>query len=225
MEGGVPYVRRRWRQVEDVTTQADPEYVELLIPQPKACELYYQSCAMIDRHNRNRQDTLQLEKKLETDNWSMRVNMSILGMVLVDSWLAFTQCTNSEEKQKDFYILLSEELIDNNYDRTGGRSRRQEDGGIGSNSSPTITHATGAPRSGIYAHLTPTKRRKKKSNGELTRYSYQGRCKVCGRKTIYICSQCMDEDVTNGATCEVYICYTNKGRLCYSEHMHTAHSV
>jgi hypothetical protein len=39
------------------------------------------------------QDALILETKLGTMDWSMRVNTSILGMIIEDSWLAFDGCT------------------------------------------------------------------------------------------------------------------------------------
>ena len=98
--------------------------MELEIPQPQAAELYYDACAIIDRHNRCRQDDLMLERKLGTMDWSMRVNTSLLGMCIVDAWYAYSQCTKTrgaktEEKQQDFYSFLAEELIDNNYDSVG----------------------------------------------------------------------------------------------------------
>jgi hypothetical protein len=69
--------------------------VELDIPQPQGAELYYSSCGMIDRHNWCQHDDLQLEKKLGTLDWSMRVNTSLLGMCIVDTWYAYSQCTNT----------------------------------------------------------------------------------------------------------------------------------
>jgi hypothetical protein len=65
------------------------------VPQPKLAEIYYSCCAMIDRHNRYRQDDLMLEKKLGTMDWLMRVNTSILGMIIADTWLAYNGCTRT----------------------------------------------------------------------------------------------------------------------------------
>jgi hypothetical protein len=43
--------------------------------------------------------------------------LTIFGMiVVVDTWLAYSQCTGTKENQKDFYTSLSEELIDNTFD-------------------------------------------------------------------------------------------------------------
>jgi len=110
---GADYVRTRWRQVDD-TPNADPERVEMNIPQPKASELYYSACGQIDRHNRCRQDDLNMiEKKLGTLRWDMRVNLSLLSMCIVDAWLLYKGATLTTEGQKHFYEKLSEELIDN----------------------------------------------------------------------------------------------------------------
>ena len=60
---GQPYERRRMRQIEPLDSQAPPERVEFTIKQPRAAEIYYSTCGKIDQHNRQRHDTLKLEKK------------------------------------------------------------------------------------------------------------------------------------------------------------------
>ena len=62
---GIPYSHNRWHQVS-LELDALPENVELTIPQPKATEVYYRTCSVIDQHNRHHQDNLKTEKKLET---------------------------------------------------------------------------------------------------------------------------------------------------------------
>ena len=59
MSEGLPNIRQ-----EDEESNAEPERLTLVIDQPKACELYYACCTMVDRHNRCRQATLQLEKTI-----------------------------------------------------------------------------------------------------------------------------------------------------------------
>jgi hypothetical protein len=70
--------------VADVSTIEDPERVNILLNVPKASAIYYNPCGKIDQHNRCQQDTLDLEKKLETKVWHCCVNLSIFGMVVVD---------------------------------------------------------------------------------------------------------------------------------------------
>jgi hypothetical protein len=126
----------------------------------KMLKLYYSVCGMIDWHNRCRQDDLQLEKELGTLDWSMRVNTTLLGMCIVDTWYAYSQCTKTKEKQKDFYSFLAKELIDNKYDSVGpgsGRRNRTQDAQEARNR--MMMSNNGLPTCGYGPHITPTKRR------------------------------------------------------------------
>jgi len=63
----------------------DAERVALKVQLPQVAQAYYACCAQIDRHNRSLRNDLQLEQKLLTHDWSMPVNLSLLGMSVVDS--------------------------------------------------------------------------------------------------------------------------------------------
>jgi len=217
ISNGSDFVRHRWRQV-DPTPDADPERVELRVPQPKASEIYYGACGLIDQHNRHRQSTLAIETKLPTKKWDMRVNLSILSMIIVDSWMVFEQATRTNESQKDYYSLLAEELIDNTYDfrRASRRSGRD-----GENLSPAVTEAAAQGRSGVDIHLTPTKRMRKDKNGTLTRYRRQGRCRVCKMKTTSVCLVCEEDPNLQN---ESWICHSKEGRGCFSTHLTDHHT-
>jgi hypothetical protein len=182
LEDGTPYVRCRWRQV-DQTPNAAPEQVMFSIKQPKIAELYYSTCAAIDKHNRLRQDDLRIEKKIETKDWSTRVNLSIFSMIIVDTWLVFSAFKNAptvEYNQKEFYSVLSEELIDNSYGNRGRVTRPRSSPTSGRSFQDACIRAleSGGPRAGVLTHLTPVKRLKN-SKGEKTTFRYQGRCKEC----------------------------------------------
>jgi hypothetical protein len=50
----------------------------------------------------------------------MHVNTpTLLGICIVDTWYANSQCMDTQEKQKVLYSLLAEELIDNKYNTVG----------------------------------------------------------------------------------------------------------
>jgi hypothetical protein len=49
---------------------APPERIHLFIKQPRAAEIYYWTCGSIDQHNRHRQDTLMLERKVGINDWA-----------------------------------------------------------------------------------------------------------------------------------------------------------
>ena len=74
---GNPYRRTLWRHEENVGTYIEPDRVEFTIPQPKAAEEFYDSCAQIDRHNRSRQANLKIETKYGTNDWDKRVNLTM----------------------------------------------------------------------------------------------------------------------------------------------------
>ena len=80
--------------------------------------MYYDTCAAIYQHNRHRQDTLCIERKLETKIWDKRVATSLFGMYVVDAWLMYTGDTidtlhpEPELDQQEFYCALAEDLIE-----------------------------------------------------------------------------------------------------------------
>jgi hypothetical protein len=193
------------------------------IAQPKIAEIYYTTCAAIDKHNRLRQDDLRMEKKIETKDWSTRVNLSIFSMIVVDTWLVFSAMRNTprgvQMNQKEFYSVLAEELIDNMYGSRGRPSAQPR-------SSPNLMSfqdacmralESGGPRAGVLTHLTPVKRLKN-SKGEKTTFRYQGRCKECQKKTTWQCSDCDD----NGKI--IYLCATKNGKRCFLNHLARNHA-
>lgn len=159
MAEGTPVSRDLWRQlVKDRTTP--PEKVTIRIPQPQAAELYYEVCGKIDNHNRDRQATLGLERKLKTHDWSKRVNLTILSMCMADAWKVWSLITidklgNPIEMQKAFYAHLAAEPIFNNYDGVKRRNQSGENESEAAIRNPT----TGEIRRGLGIHLAKTKRR------------------------------------------------------------------
>ena len=49
-------------------------------------ELYYESASMIERYNCVEQHNLDFEEKVQSKEWSFRVNTSILGMTCSEAW-------------------------------------------------------------------------------------------------------------------------------------------
>jgi hypothetical protein len=59
-------------------------------------------CQMIDRHNRQRQDSLDIEKKVMTVHWERRVNLGLFGMMVVDAYHVWAGVRNGVERVKGF---------------------------------------------------------------------------------------------------------------------------
>jgi hypothetical protein len=78
--------------------------VELNVPQPLAAEVHNATCAVLDQYNRDLQNTLMIERKLQTHDWATRVSVSIFAIILIDCWLVYSKIlfnqSNKIEVQK-----------------------------------------------------------------------------------------------------------------------------
>ena len=206
---GTPYDRVRWRQVGD-----DAERVFLTVAQPQVVETYYQRCAQTDRHNRCRQDDFQPEHKLITHDWSMRVNLSLFGMCVVDAWMLYSGAhgTAAELTQNQFYEDLAAEPIDNMFNSVGLQAR-------GAAAVDSADRRVPPLRFSVVIHLTPTLKRR---TGEFAHDGDQHArrtCRGCKRgRTSYVCSGCRE---TKGG--EVHFCGPKTGRPCFEQHIREVH--
>jgi hypothetical protein len=160
--------------------------VSITIPQPKAAELYYDTCGKIDQHNRDRQATLGIEVKLKTQDWLKRVGLTILAMCIVDSWKVWSRITmdaqgNAVEKHKQYYAHLAAELIDNDFDGVRRRSNNATP-----DSQPQVetilrNPRTGEVRHGLDIHLTPTGKVRNKE-GSQKKFDSKDIVKNVGKK-------------------------------------------
>ena len=49
-----------------------------------------------------------IERKLGTKDWAMRINMSLVDICIVDTWLAYKLAMGTEETQAEFYPAIAE---------------------------------------------------------------------------------------------------------------------
>lgn len=70
---------------------------------------YLNHCGAVDIHNHYRQGGLALELE-RTHDWTMRVFQTILGIMEVNSYLAFKSVTKMDVIHKDFVNSLAAEL-------------------------------------------------------------------------------------------------------------------
>ena len=99
MDAGANMESIRSRQIEHVSTNADPMDVTLTTPQPKASDIYYGAFSKIDRYNRFRQEYLYIEKKLQTHEWDKGSNLGIFVMFVVDAWMGYSNTKNDKDTQ------------------------------------------------------------------------------------------------------------------------------
>lgn len=214
-----PIFRERWRQVEEVSSQEDPEHVTMEIPLPSAAKLYYDNCGRIDQHNRKRQDDLRLEKKLGTRDWSKRVNLSIMGMITVDAYLAYIGCTQPAAEQdnretfNEFIHKLADEMIE-----WGKTMRHQRAQYIMLNETPPSRRKRAGSN---VVHLTPSLRTKPRLDPKSPVPKVHGNsrtsgyCRVCkSARTVWLCSHCNKE---------VPLCHYKEGKDCWETHCQEHH--
>ena len=214
---GAPCRRIRYRQEDDVESNAEPIRKEITIKQPKAVEEYYLGNDKIDQHNRIRQSGLMFERKILTRDWSKRVNDTILSMCFVDAYLLAKGCRSEPIEMRDFFSILAEQLIDNKYSERETRSWRRRRQILKAREVEKLT--TLHPSRQLTAP-TPTKRRKKGNKKHLL----QGRCMVCGKSTTHVCRECRNIHESSG-TClrkEFWIC-NKPGKVCMGKHIQAWH--
>ena len=109
-----PVRRTRWQQGLD--QDADAKLTAIEFNCPKVISDYHSSASKIDLHNRFCHQHLRLTSTWKTQHFDVRVNLSVLSMVIINSFLAYYDATLDAIQQHKLYMQLAEELIDNNWD-------------------------------------------------------------------------------------------------------------
>ena len=150
---GKPYSRTRWRQ-----SDAGASKQTFTIEQPEVAENYYSCCASIDQHIRCRQDDFMLERKLRIQDWSFRVNTTVLGICIVGARLLYLGEHGKKNHilQRTFYEDFCVALIENRYDSFQLRKRCSVE--------ETCKVFAARRSSGVGIHSTPSK--KKRTNND-----------------------------------------------------------
>ena len=209
MAQGQPYRRIRWTEVGDADGNRMAERLLIEVPMPRASEIYFDACGMIDSHNRIREMS-GIDRHIRTNNWATRVNLSILAMIFVDSYLLYKACggQNASLNPKLYFEKLAQELIDTNEDNEGtktrGNKRKRDD--VRNRMADAITQ----------------ERSKRKRPG--TNYSKQGRCMHCKTHTTFVCSRCSAQNELLGQNKDVYVC-NGKNRGCWWQHLGCKHNM
>ena len=204
----------------DTTPNADPVYMEVMVPQPEACDQYYSACGKIDNHNKYRQASLMLETKLRTLWWDRRVNQTLFAMNVVDSYLLAVGCqgNNRWTTAGDFFVALASDLIDNNYEQRALRKRRDRLAASGVHCQRHVLSEMGPlPAKLQLISATPTKRYKKKHATQRD----QGKCMTCKKLTTNVCRTCQEVQ-PDPLKHQFWICQ-KPGMACMGAHIIRVH--
>ena len=81
---GPPHEKKRWRNFNSGRT----EYFTVTVPRPDIVAQYFNAAQTIDVHNHLRQGEAAVERP--THKWSFRILQTLVGMIEVDAYLAYT---------------------------------------------------------------------------------------------------------------------------------------
>ena len=97
----------------DALNNQDAEHQELTVPQPEVIEICFDKCSARDQHNCHHHDTLQTERKIQTNNWDKRVTISLFGISESSRFLQVQQGTSNlnYEYQQHLNIENNHKLI------------------------------------------------------------------------------------------------------------------
>ena len=101
-------------------------------------------------------------------------------------------------------------MIDNTYDQL--KSARNQNPGYNTPNQSLFYHSASMEGSGINEHLTSTKKKRTLRSEQTTNYANQGYCSECGNKTIWNCSQFLDDKDDPDAK-DIWMCHTETGRI------------
>ena len=106
----------RWCQVEEQIDNLKPELVETVLNLPVMIEAYYSDFGAINRHNKQHQYDLEIERKIRTKHWWKRTNASIFRMINFDTMNVHKEWAGPEDTEEDsneWCTALTYELIVN----------------------------------------------------------------------------------------------------------------
>ena len=209
---GVGHRKRRW-----TVDQEGRAHIYLkTIPRPELVEEFFEGAQQIDVHNHLRQGRagIALERR-PAQHWRHRFHQTYLGMIEVDSYLAYRYfCPGKRAiKHNEFLRVLTQQLLDNKIGCAPDAPVLR----------PRHDKSTGGSVSGSVHGLKLLRNAKyyKGKSAEAAALDNKPpqcvlKCRVCGKNSSYFCPQCSDD------TCKTKgifaICGPKTGRDCFERH-------
>ena len=188
------------------------QHGQIAVPQTLLIREYFRAANRIDIHNQYRQGLLAIERTWKTKSWELRLFQTVMGMTLVNGYLAFRHITDREMTLLEFTNSVALAMCAKVVEGVGGvvgvatRGARQAamDSQVARADPGDLPHALFNGRAlGLGA-----------SRGE-------GQCRLCMDKHASgVCKTCSTGLDTDRAK-PFWICYNGRhGRQCYRQHLH-----
>jgi hypothetical protein len=98
------------------SSNALPNKIIIKVDTPKMIEQYYNGVGIVDFQNRVRVNEVHLECNLLTKDWARRFNLSIFGMICINTSLFYQHIVHKHNKKGsycEFFGSLADKLIGN----------------------------------------------------------------------------------------------------------------
>lgn len=184
-EYGEDWVGTKRRRISDSVT----EYYQASIRMPRVVKDYFDASDIVDQHNRLRQGELALEREWMPKEWSLRFFSSILGMCVVDAFLArrFLHPNLSRDPLRNFVKLLIASLLKYG-DKSHSASRRLSGGGVQADDELVEVQASIPAAAFQSCSIYPLRQAPYYQEHKVERPRLS--CVVCSRKADYYCVKC-----------------------------------
>jgi len=142
----------------------------------------------------------------------MRINLSLLGMCVVDNWLLYlgAHVTGAKLTQNQFY----EDLAADTYDSVGLRPRSAPDNGHAAVDETPRRYC-------VETHLTPMLNRREGASTFEAGQCAKCRCRICLKgRTTQVCSACRDLKRV-----DIFCCGPKTGRSCFDVLLREKHDL
>ena len=196
-----------WKRLRKICNDAGQiQGVFMDVPQSNIVKCYFEAANSIDIHNHYRQYLLRLEEIWQTKDWWVRIFQTVLGMIVVNSFLAFIFFSENESKPtlKEFVNALAVALC---------MSGKQSD---------IVLRCRQRPYNEVSEFSLPDHCPLLIRGSGYGTASMMGRCKVvtdtgkaCGQKAYFFCKTC---SVLGENEALFYMCGPSTGRHCAAKH-------
>jgi hypothetical protein len=184
-------------------------------PRPQMMDKFFTWFSKIDVHDHRRQGILRMEQYWKTKDWSHRIFATILGICVVDAYLAYklefeaNDCMTQLKSFNDWASELAYGLIFNNLNSDQPRQKRQRKGSDTEDSDDLLEQHVLLPLCKHPLHLH-------KESPRL-------RCRVCKVNTAMYCSFCSKQNADGShyiyACCNSFKGSRGQPKTCYFDHL------
>lgn len=224
---GRPLVVDRTRVIEVDGRPANQNY-KRSTPRPQMMEQFFMCFSKIDVHDHRRQGVLKLEQFWKTQTWWHRIFASLLGVCIVDSYLAYMlesasfrlHGADDVDTFNDWASKLAHNMIFNEFDNEAAARARPRRRPAAAAADQGVEDDDVSDDDNDVVHILASLSKHPKHLGDAT---IRMRCRHCGERTVQYCVAC---SITNPdgtyyihSCCNPFSGTRGRHKKCYFQHL------